>query len=321
MELPIAPRGLVADLITPFRPDLSIDEMGLERLLMRVAPHVEAVFLGSPIIGEGAALETGQRAELLEKALISLSAHDKPIFMWVTQNTREKTKECIAALKGLLDPKVDPKDHGAPVFWVDTPLYYHSNRGLPDYYRGLFDASDQPFLLHNHPQLIGTMAPPFKRHNIRTAILKELAPLPGMAGMIFSGTLDRAHHYRRACRRVSGFRIYDGDEAHFLDHPSTSGAVVPGAALAPRAWAEVTRSSLQLSADQKAYPDHLRQIWELGDYLRHLRERYDPSPVPVIKAVLAGIGVIEAPRCTVPAPDVTDTSKELVQLMSRFGDA
>lgn len=317
MEFPVAPRGLVPELITPLRPDLSIDEKGLERLLTRVVPHVEAVFLGSPIIGEGAALKSGQRAELLKKTLASLSPHHIPVFMWITRHTEEKTKECITTLERLLDRGY----HGAPVFWVDTPLYYHSNRGLPDYYRELLDTSAHPLLLHNHPQLIGTMAPPFKRHNIRTAILKELAPLPGMAGMIFSGTLERAHHYRRACRRVTAFRIYDADESHFLDHPSMSGAVVPGAVLAPRAWAEVTRSSLQLSADQKAYPDHLRQIWELGDYLRHLRELYYASPVPVIKAVMADIGVIEAPQCTTPAQDVTDTSNKLIQHMSRFGDA
>ncbi len=318
MASPTAPRGLVADLITPFMPDLRIDGGGLARLLERVAPHVQAVFLASPETGEGMGLDPAQRAELLKKAIIALSPRAVPIFIWVTQETQEGTQHTLAALEKVL---LDREKPISPVFWVDTPLYYHSNRGLPDHYRRLVNTSPTPFLLHNSPNLIKTVARPLKRHNIRTSILKELADLAGIAGMIFSGSLERAHHYRRACRGVSSFRIYDGYESHFLDHPSMSGTVAPGATLAPKAWAEITRSSLQLSADQKVYPDHLRQIWALGDYLRDLKDLYSPAPVPAIKRVLADIGVIETPLCNPPAEDATDISRKLIAQMSRFKDA
>ncbi|MDZ7695975.1 MAG: dihydrodipicolinate synthase family protein [Deltaproteobacteria bacterium] len=214
----------MADLITPFMPNLSIDEEGLARLLERVVPHVQAVFLASPETGEGMGLDPAQRAELLEKALIALSPRAVPIFIWVTQETQEGTQHTLDALEKVRLDRGSPVN---PVFWVDTPLYYHSNRGLPDHYRRLVDTSSMPFLLHNSPNLIKTVARPLKRHNIRTSILKELADLAGIGGMIFSGTLERAHHYRRASRRVSAFRIYDGDESHFLDHPSMSGTVAP----------------------------------------------------------------------------------------------
>ncbi len=318
MGLPTAPRGLVADLVTPLKADQSIDGTGLERLLLRVAPHVQAVLLASPQTGEGTALDPAQRWQLLEKALYTLRPFSVPIFMWITQDTQDKTNAAFTLLQQGLDRQ---RGDTTAVFWVDTPLYYHSNRGLPDHYRTLCDASKEPFILHNDPKITETVAGPFKRQNIRTAILKELATLEGVAGLIFSGAMERAHHYRKACSRKSHFRIYDGEESHFLDHPSMSGAASAGANLAPRAWEEITRSSLQLSADQKVYPDHLQQIWELGEYLRNLRDLYRPSPVPVIKAALAQTGIIETPVCTTPGKDTTPTVNQMIHLMARFDDA
>ncbi|MFP4086205.1 MAG: dihydrodipicolinate synthase family protein [Desulfobacteraceae bacterium] len=317
MALPIAPRGLVADLITPLKADRSIDETGLERLLKRVAPHVQALLLASPHIGEGTALDPAQRRNLLERTRAFLASSPMPVMVWVTQDTREETHTTLR----LLSQSLEPQGISVPVFWVDTPLYYHSNRGLPEHYRVLCAASKQPFILHNDPQVMEAVARPFKRRNIRTAILKELATIEGMAGLLFSGTMERAHHYRKACRPESRFRIYDGDESHFLDHPSMSGTASPGANLAPRAWHTITRSSLQLSDSEKVYPDHLQQIWELGEYLRNLRDLYRPSPVPAIKGVLAHMDIIETPTCTIPQKDMTHTVEKMLHLLGQFGDA
>ena len=146
---------------------------------------------------------------------------------------------------------------------MDTPLNYHSNRGLPDYYRELQTLVNFPLVLHNDPEAVHTTRT-FKRHNIRTAVLKELVQIEGIVGLIFSGSLERSHHYQRACRGRQHFRLYDGDEKRFLEHPSMGGVVSVGANLAPVAWEKITQSSIQLHAHRENYPDRLQQIWESG---------------------------------------------------------
>jgi len=176
---------------------------------------------------------------------------------------------------------------------VDTPLLYHSNRGLADSYKRLFSIIDQPVILHNDPALIDSLKKSFKRSNIRTAILKELCELKGIKGLIFSGSLERGHYYQKACRTNSAFRIYDGEELRFLDYPSMSGVISVGANLVPRAWGKITRSSLQQTDQKYNYPDHLQQIWEIGNCLRTISNACKQFPVDVVKKILVEKGIIK----------------------------
>jgi len=295
--------------------DGSIDDRGLERLLDRTTPHSQALLLGSPHTGEGEYLTPGQRVGLLEKTLAVIRGH-LPLLVWVTQGTEKKTTEIILALKEVLEKQ----KYAGQVFFVDTPLYYHSNRGLPPHYQILCSLVDVPFILHNDPEFIKGLERSFKRKNIRTAILKELTSQQSIKGIIFSGSLERSHNYQRACRGRTRFRIYDGDEARFLDHPSMSGVVSVGANLAPEAWQKITQSSLQLLVDQDEYPDHIEQIWELGHYLHDLKDAYLRAPVAIIKEILSDIGVIETPTCTFPPEDVEESKRKVKELMVRYGD-
>lgn len=315
MEALTAPRGLIVDLITPLTRDGSIDGRGLGRHLDRVAPHAQALLLASPYTGEGKNLVLDQRLELLEKALVVIRAR-LPILMWVTRETEEDTEETLLGLKKVLERR----KYTGEVFWVDTPLYYHSNRGLPAYYQDLCAKVNEPFILHNDPEFIRGLARPLKRNNIRTAILKELTSLKPMVGLIFSGSLDRAHNYQRACHTRANFRIYDGDESHFLEHPSMSGTVSVGANLAPGAWQKITDSSLGLTGEQENYPDHLQQIWDLGMYLRDLRDIYQQMPMALIKEALSDMGIIETPTSTFPIENVEMQKGRLKELMARHGD-
>ena len=316
MEALSAQRGLIVDLVTPFKRDGGIDSKGLGKLLERVSPYAQGVFLASPHAGQGMDLSLDLRVDLLRAAILAIRKNPVPIFMWVSQESEERTKKTILAIREL----VKRRKYTADLFYVDTPLYYHGNRGLPDLYRDLCEMAGSPFILHNDPEVIKGLAKPFKRNNIRTAVLKELVSFERISGLIFSGSLDRAHHYQRACRKRPDFRIYDGDEAHFLDHPSMSGAVSIGANLAPKAWEKITRSSLQLSSHKKNYPDHLQQIWESGDYLRNMRDVYLRAPVAIIKDILADMGIIETPASTASLQDAEASRVKLRTLMTRFGD-
>jgi dihydrodipicolinate synthase/N-acetylneuraminate lyase len=309
------PRGLIVDLVTPLKDNGDIDGRSLVRQLDRVLPHVQAVLIAGPYLGEGGSLSAGQRAGLMEKSLGVIKGQ-VPVLVWVTQNTEQETKETL----GLLSKALKTRKYKGQVCWVDTPLYYHSNRGLVSYYRHLTTLTREPWLLHNDPGLIDRLARTFKRNNIRTAILKEILGIEEIRGLLYSGSLDRAGNYQKATRARPDFRIYDGDELRFLTHPSLSGVVSAGANLSPKAWSKITAASLGLGDTREDYPDRLRQIWEAGRYLRMLLDLYSPRAVQVIKGVLSEAGIIESPKCTVQTENAGEKVRSLIEEMKNFGD-
>lgn len=314
MEYNSAPRGLIVDLITPLK-NGAIDGNGLERLLARVLPHAQALLLAGPRHGEGEPMGMAMRDELLKKTIDAAAGHPVPLFVWISGNTEARTRQNILALQESIG---ENRPEGG-LFWVDTPLVYHSNRGLPDYYLELQTIATAPLVLHNDPDCVYTTRT-FKRHNIRTAVLKELARIEGISGLIFSGSLERAHHYQRACRKRKDFRIYDGDENRFLEHPSMGGVVSVGANLAPGAWERITQSSIQLHAHRENYPDRLQQIWESGDYLKSMVALYGQRPAAMIKTILSEMGAIGTPEMLMPVEIEHDNIKALKTLMHDFGD-
>ncbi len=310
-----SPRGLIVDLITPLKKGGDIDGRGLGKHLDKVLPHAQALLLASPHTGEGKNLGPGQRDELLEKALVVVRGRI-PVLIWITQNTEEETKETLLLLK----KRLERRKYTGQVFWIDTPLYYRSNRGLPLHYKTLCKMVNEPFLLYNDPELIKQIASTFKRTNIRTSILKELCHMEGIQGLIFLGSLDRVRNYQRAVRARAHFRIYDGDESQFLTHPSLNGVVSVGTNLAPRAWQKVTAFSLNLHGERKDYPDQLQQIWELGEYLRSLMEIYQNASAALIKQVLWNKGIIDDPTSTITEEHTKEQAQQLEALMERYGD-
>ena len=273
------------------------------------------MLLASPQTGEGKNLGPGQRDELLEKALVVVRGQ-VPILVWITRSLEEETTELLQRLK----KRLERRKYSGQVFWIDTPLYYHSNRGLPSLYKKLSTTVKQPFLLHNDPELIRQIASTFKRTNIRTSILKELSQMDCIQGLIFLGPLERARNYQKAVRARSGFRIYDGEESHFLTYPSLSGVVSAGANLAPKAWQKVTASSLNLGGERTDYPDYLQQIWDQGEYLRSLLQIYQNSSAHLIKQILSDKGIIESPMSTVMHENTEESANRLKSLMQRYGD-
>ncbi|MFO8090329.1 MAG: dihydrodipicolinate synthase family protein [Desulfatiglandaceae bacterium] len=292
----LPPRGLVADLVTPFTEDGALDTEGLERLIRRVSPHVHGMLAAGPSAGEGHTLDCETRVEIMVRALRAAEGK-APIFIWITAGNIQET---FTFLETLEHAATTPRHL---LYWIDTPLYYHSNRGLAELYNEISRRTQRPLLLHNDPGFISRSNNPLKRGNIRTAILKELAQIDSIAGLVFSGSMDRARNYQKACRRRQGFRIYDHNESNFLDFPSMSGVVSIGANLAPRPWHAITETSLQRTRGNTDYPDFLHQIWEMGRHIRALMEAYSKAPVPIVKNALHKMGVIASPRTAAPYDD------------------
>jgi dihydrodipicolinate synthase/N-acetylneuraminate lyase len=315
MEALKPPRGLIIDLITPLKEDGAIDGRGLGQLLDRVLPCVQAVLVASPYMGEGEHLNPPKREELFDKTLV-VTRGRVPVMAWISGETADETRATLL----LLEKRLRARNYTGQVHWVDTPLYYHSNRGLFDHYEDLIALTRSPLLIHNDPDLIRKRGRPFKRNNIRTSILKQIVDIEGIQGLIFLGDLRRAYNYQRAARHRSHFRLYDGDENHFLRYPSLSGIVSAGANLAPRVWQKVTDSSLHSRETPQDYPDSLQQMLEAGEYLQKLRDLYYAGPVPLIKRLLSAMGIIGSPTSMAETGGMESRVDELKKLMAHHGD-
>jgi dihydrodipicolinate synthase/N-acetylneuraminate lyase len=282
------PKGLIVDMISPILADGGIDGIGLERHIRGLMPYAQAVFIAGPSMGEGVDLSPEQREELFHKTLLTVKSR-LPVFVWISMPTTEATESTLLLLK----KRLDTLGYAGPVCWVDTPLYHHSNRGLEDLYLRLSSMAGGSFLLINDPEFVRKKGQPLKRLNIRTSILKDLACMESVRGVIYSGALDRAYNYRRATRMRPDFMIFDGGESHFLEHPSLNGVLSRGANLAPAAWKTVISSSLNLDGNLDEYPDRMRQILEAGRYLNSLRHIYRGYGPGFFKHVLSETGIIE----------------------------
>jgi dihydrodipicolinate synthase/N-acetylneuraminate lyase len=227
-------------------------------------------------------------AALLEE-VIGLMRPGFPLWVRITGKTAEHTTNICRQLE-IVCHRMNYK---GPLAWVDTPLLYHSNRGLPDHYRALLSETAFNLIVDNNPQLLRKVADKTKRKNIRTAILKKLSSESKLVGLLHrGGDLRRSMNYQRAVRGRSHFFVYDAGESSFLERPSASGVVSVGANLLPQDWRTITRASLNLDEHHQAQGSRFRQLWETGLRVRTLQKYYSPAPARIIPAVLTAWGLI-----------------------------
>jgi 4-hydroxy-tetrahydrodipicolinate synthase len=281
------PKGLIIALITPFDEKGVIDWDSLRRLIERVLLYGDGLFFGDALIGEGLFLSNQQRLELLVGA-VDIVNGKKPLFLCPTAHTMEETLSNVEAVSR----KYSAQKHEGPFYWVDIPLWYHSNRKLFQVYQEWGKCSSFPILLDNHPALIARLNCTLKRRNIRTAVLKSLAENERIVGLIQKSDLKRTMHYQRAVRSQREFRFYDGDEKSFLNQPSASGVVSAGANLLPAEWKEIVTASLN-SAEASApnFP-----LLQQSQRLRELSQALGMNPAASLKFALHRLGWISHPK-------------------------
>ena len=277
------PRGLILALVTPFNEKGRIDWPTLKRLIERALPFCDGLFIGEGLVGEGLSLANPIRLELLQGSWEAVSGR-RPLLLCPTASTTEETLGNVEAMGRLL---YDSRGKES-LFWVDLPLWYHSNRKLPQLYQEWTRRTPFAILLYNHPYLISKLNRSLKRNNIRTAVLKRLSENEQMVGLIQAGILKRTIHYQRAVRARQDFRFYDGDEKSFLNQPSSSGVVSGGANLMPEEWREIVSASLSLSED----PARSLALLEQSQRLRHLGQALRANPAKTLKFALHRLGMI-----------------------------
>jgi dihydrodipicolinate synthase/N-acetylneuraminate lyase len=280
---PLPPRGLIAALITPLDSRREIDWGSLSDLIEGLVPYSDGLLVGEPLAGEGLALAEEMRAELFRGCFEAVGGR-KPLFLCPTAGTSEETLRIAAAGEKALGRT----DGGPGVFWVDLPLWHHSNRKLPQFYEEWGRRTSFPVLLYNHPLLIGALDRSLKRRNLRTAVLKRLSENEGIVGLIQAGEFQRTLHYQRAVRARRNFRIYDGEEINFLNRPSASGVLSWGANLLPAEWREIVHGALNPAEDSAS---GLRLVGE-SQKLKELAAVMRLHPAAGLKYALHRLGRI-----------------------------
>nr|HID60026.1 dihydrodipicolinate synthase family protein [Desulfobacterales bacterium] len=281
------PKGLICPIITPLTDKKLLDEASLEKLIRHVEPYIDAILLGDISFGEVLFLNSRTREDLIARGFEIIDGR-LPILVTITDETAEKTNKNMYRFESI----IERSGYTGEIFWVDYPIYYHSNRKLPQFYRELSENTKIPFIIGNDPRLIKNNKIPVRHKNIRTSIMKNLANLESIKGLIFSGTLNRALNYQKGLRDRKDFRFYDGNEGTFLKRPSSSGVVAGGANLLPEAWRKITYSSLNLYDVQREYRDYVRHIWRTGSMLQAIYDLYGKNPGVVMKYILYLAGLI-----------------------------
>jgi len=286
IRFPPPPEGLIIDLVTPLTSEGRLDGEGFSRLVERVAPAADALLVGSPQAGEALDLARETRMDLLSQALAAIGGRT-PLFWGITGQSREQTWQLAAACQ----EECRRRNYAGPVFLADLPLWYHSNRGLPQACQDLLQAVSLPLILLNYPEVVRRRRLRFKHLNIRTQVFKKLAALPGVAGLIYQGELRRFLNYHHAAGQRPGLVFYEGDEADFLSRPGGWGVVSASAPLLPGLWQKAVRSCLHPEETADG-PEGRKELLEISQLLLKVVRLCRPAPASQVKAILAARGII-----------------------------
>ncbi len=296
------PSGLIIELVTPLDQAGGLDGESLARLVVRVLPAADGLLAGGPGLGEALDLPLATRRDLLSR-LLPLIKGRVPLFFGIAGNSWEETRDLAAAVREHCRAVAYP----GSVYLVDLPLWYHSNRGLPQACQRLWEDVGLPLILLNLPEVISRRSPLLKHRNLRTHVFKKLMAQPGIVGLIYQGEMRRFLNYHSAAAERPGFAFYEADEGNFLTQPGAWGVVSAGAQILPQSWRQVVRACLhpeEMTDDR----EHRLMLWGLSRQLLEMARIYQGAPAALLKAALAAQGVLKTARL---APGTSAASESL----------
>ena len=305
------PRGLICPLVTPLRSGDVLDVPALDRLISQAGTGADALLVGDVLWGEGLVLSLETRIEMAS-AVLEIIQGRWPVLITITSETPGATIGLMAKIESF----VERSGYSGSVLWVDYPITYHSNRGLPQFYEKVARDTAIPLILGNNPGLIRTHDKRIKHKNIRTSVFKKLSEIEQIKGLIYTGPLKRSIHYHEALRHRRGFKFYDGDEATFMKRPSSDGVVAGGANLLPQAWHDITWSCLNRYDVQRQYADHVSQILEAGVMAQEFYKLYAKKPAAVLKRMLHVAGVLPSAHSASGTPPTDSAENRAIEAIS-----
>jgi len=291
------PRGHVVELVTPLTEAGRLDTASLARLVDRVRPSADAVWLAGVRAGELLTLPDDVWSDLTRTGLEILGSKI-PVLIGVTGADEATTRRRIETVARL---DRDSSREGA-VMVADLPLFYHSNRGLPEVMAAWGRLAPGELVLVNHPPAIKSLHRTAKHANIRTEVLKKVSVVEAVNGLIYTGDPRRESNYRRAVRARPDFLIYDYDELNFLGRPSSAGVVGAGGNLLPGVWRRLVDASLGRAGQVARFADYQRQLLGWSNLAQGLARLMAADTVRVLKRALRVIGIIDHETTALPGP-------------------
>ncbi len=287
--------GCGTALVTPFRPDGTLDEPALETQVNAQIEHGIQLLIPCGTTGEAATLSDPESLRVIELTCAA-AAGRVPVFAGCTHNStalaveRARRLAQIPGLTGIL---------------TANPYYNRPGQeGQYQHFRAIAEASSLPILLYNIPARTGA--------NLEPATVLRLTELENIVGIKeSSGNIVQITELLHLVPRT--FRVFAGDDALALPILALGGAGLISVAsnVIPAQMAEMVRAALA-------------NDWETA---RRLNRRFfpllqahfwEPSPAPV-KAVMAILGLGPDTLRLPMVPVTTTTHSRLQQILANLG--
>ncbi len=285
------PRGIICPLATPLDEQEQVDVITLSRLLDRILPEVDAVFvIGSS--GEFPLLRESVARQMVDATLEHVNGR-VPVYVGVAD---AGTMRAVDNLKRL--------GHGGVAAVVATsPFYYpiSEQRALIDHFTRLAEASPVPLILYNIPQNTGIHLAPDS--------VQKLAQHPNIVGIKDSwGDMIIFQEFLRA--RSDKFAVLQGREqlAAACFWLGCDGLVSSLANFAPgllrRIVAAVRVGDREAALDAQRAVTDLARVFSQGYWL------------VAMKTVLAELGLGNG-RLAAPLPECTPEQRKRIRELLR----
>jgi 4-hydroxy-tetrahydrodipicolinate synthase len=276
-------RGCGTALVTPFRPDGSLDTEALESLIewqIREGIHF-LVPCGST--GESATLAHEEHCHVVE-ITVRIAAGRVPVFAGAGGNNTAKAIDLIKEIEGL----------GVDGILSVSPYYSKpTQEGIYQHYRALAQSTRLPILVYNVPGRTAS--------NILPETLLRLSEIPNIAG-VKEASGDISQIGETCTRAAAKFRIFSGDDALTLPVIALGGHGVISVVSneVPGLMSEFVSSCLEGRWDEARVLN--RKLYPLmkANFL-------ETNPIPV-KAALAMMGKISE-SYRLPLVRISDTAR------------
>ncbi len=287
--------GCGTALVTPFRPDGTLDEPTLQAQVNAQIDSGIELLVPCGTTGEAATLSDPEYLRVIELTCAT-SARRVPIFAGCTHNATAlavRRAERLAQMPGLTG------------ILTANPYYNRpSQEGQYQHFRAIAEATALPILLYNIPARTGA--------NLEPATVLRLTELENIVGIKESS--GNIVQITELLTRVShSFRVFAGDDALALPVIALGGAGLISVAsnVIPTQMTELVRAALR-----NDWPEARRLNRQFLPLLQ--AHFWEPSPAPV-KAVMAMLG-LGPETLRLPMVSVTSaTRRRLEQLIGELG--
>ena len=288
-------QGCGTALVTPFRPDLSIDEPRLRDLVEWQIASGIGFLVPCGTTGETPALSRSEWLRVID-ITIEVAAGRVPIVAGATSNS---TADAVDKAQEVARRK------GVDAILTASPYYNKpTQEGQYQHFRAIAEAVEKPLVLYNVPGRTAV--------NIEPATLGRLAKIPNIIAVKeASGNISQIaevfHHVPES------FLVFSGDDAITLPVISLGGVGIISVAsnAIPKEMSDLTNAALD-NDWERARAIHRR-------FLPLMQAHFiESSPMPV-KAVLAMMGRIEEIYRLPMVPMKPETRARLQQIATEVG--